>query len=242
MRTVLSRFVFVSAVLGAAASASGAAHADTTIVNINGAGQNGAGVATSYAYPLLPGSLITMVNPVVVNLAAGDYTISDGWGQSGALYDAWNYQLAAPGSWDSHFYVGVEQGTTSTYQLLIDGLSNRDPSCTYHNCSWATEALASAAFLATPSFALHLAADAAVSFSSTDFYLVDNAGGISLAVTPLVSTQPGTVPEPSEYLLLLLALPMILCLRRKSPSRTRGPSRSFRISMPGLATPPLLVA
>jgi hypothetical protein len=104
---------------------------------------------------------------VIVDLPAGDYLISDGYGQQGALDDAWNYQLAVAGSWDSHFYAAVEQGTSSTYELLIDGLSNTDPSCTYHNCSWSNEAQASAAYLATPTFNLHLASDAAVSFSST---------------------------------------------------------------------------
>ena len=182
-----------------------------------------------------------MVNPVVVDLAAGDYTVSDGWGQSGALYDAWNYQVAAPGSWDSHFYIAVEQGASSTYQLLIDGLSDRDPSCSYHNCSWATEALASAAFLQTPSFDLHLAADTAVSFSSTDFYLVDNAGGISLAITP-IPPQTGSVPEPSEILLLLLSFPLMYWLRRERAIQTRSPWRISRSCVPRLAVHSLAIA
>ena len=77
-----------------------AAHADT-IVNIKGYGSDGAG-ANIYSYPVAPGSMLsasTLFNPVEITLAAGDYVLSDAWGKSGALYDAWNFQVSAPGSW-----------------------------------------------------------------------------------------------------------------------------------------------
>ncbi|MDE2370789.1 MAG: PEP-CTERM sorting domain-containing protein [Burkholderiales bacterium] len=181
-----------------------------TIVDIKGYGADGAGVAAAYGYPLLPGTTISMTHPVLVSLAAGDYAISDAWGLPGALYDAWDYNVSQAGTWDSHFYAAVQQGRSTAYTLLLDGLSLRQSPCTNPNCSWSTEAQASAAFLATPAFALHLAQPTVVAFSSTDYALGDNAGGMSLLVT--------AVPEPPAALLIVAGLAW-LGARRLRPGR-----------------------
>lgn len=176
-----------------------------TMVNIKGFGSDGAGVVGAQPVSLPPGTVISLVNPVRVSLTADDYLLTCAWGLPSALYDAWNYQSTVANTWDSHYYVAVQQGNTTQYTLLLDALSLRNPACPRPNCSWSTQAQAAAAFLATPAFHLHLAADTVVSFSSTDYFLPDNLGGTSLQIS--------AVPEPSRLALwasclLLAGLPV----------------------------------
>lgn len=186
---------FFAAGAFAVAAAAGAVNADT-LVNINGAGSAGAG-ANIFAYPVAPGSIVSFFNPVLVDMAAGDYLLKDAWGQAGALYDTWNFEQSAPGSWASHF-VAAEVLGGGQYKVLVDGVSLLDPTCKNHFCAWDTQAQASAAFLATPAFSMHLDHAMTVAFVSADYYLPDNLGGISLSVT--------AVPEPTRLSLLLLGL------------------------------------
>ena len=174
-----------------------------SIVNIQGFGADGAG-ANIGSYPVAPGTLVDLFNPVLVNFAAGDYLLSSAWGLPGALYDTWNFESTAPGSWASHF-VAAEVLPDGRYRALIDGISLLEPSCHNHYCAWDTQAEATAAFLATPPFLLHLAADTQVAFVAADHYLADNLGGISLQVT--------AVPEPASALLLLAGLSGLLGAR-----------------------------
>lgn len=165
-----------------AVAASGMANANT-LVNIQGYGDgitSGSG-ANIHTYPVAVGTTVTLQNPVLVNLAAGDYLLSDAWGQSGALYDAWNFQSSAPGSWSTH-YVVAELGADSSYTVLLDQSSIPEPSCANHFCAYSTEAEAAAAFLATPAASLHLDHAATLAFVSADYHLQDNLGGISLNV------------------------------------------------------------
>ena len=183
----------------------GAAAQAQSIVNIQGFGTDGAG-ANIFSYPVTPGTLVDLFNPVIVSFAAGDYALSSAWGRAGALYDTWNFESSAPGSWASHF-VAAEVLPDGRYRALIDGVSLLDPSCQNHFCAWDTQAQASAAFLATPPSLLHLTADTQVAFVSADYYLPDNLGGISLLVT--------TVPEPASALLLLAGMAGLLGARAR---------------------------
>lgn len=185
------------ACVGPAAQAQG-------IVNIQGYGADGAG-ANIFSYPVAAGTPVDLFNPVVVSFAAGDYLLSSAWGLPGALYDTWNFESTAAGSWASHF-VAAEVLPGGQYRALVDGVSLLDPSCHNHFCAWDTREEATAAFLATPPFLLHLAADTQVAFVSADYYLPDNLGGISLQVT--------AVPEPGSALLLLAGLSLVLGARR----------------------------
>jgi hypothetical protein len=167
-----------------------AAQADT-LINIAGAGDGGAGTLSPLSYPLGAGTVIDLVNPVLLSVAAGSYSLVDAWGLPGALYDTWNFQLTAPGSWASH-YVAAELLPSGRYGVLVDGVSLLDPTCSNHFCAWNTRAEATAAFLATPAYTFTLDHAATVAFVSADYFLPDNDGGISL----LLSAVP--VPEPAS--------------------------------------------
>jgi hypothetical protein len=166
-----------------------------TLVNIKGYGSDGAG-ANIYSYPVAPGTLVDLFNPVLVSLAAGSYSLSSAWGAPGALYDTWNFQTTVLGSWVSH-YVAAEVLPGGQYRMLVDGVSLLDPTCVNHFCAWSTRAQAVAAFLATPAYTFTLSQAATVAFVSADYYLPDNDGGISLWVTA------APVPEPSGWALAL---------------------------------------
>ena len=172
-----------------------------TIVNIKGYGADGAG-AYIYSYPVAPGTQVsatTLFNPVEISLAAGDYSLSDAWGKSGALYDAWNFQVSAAGSWSSHYLVAEDlRSTGGGYKILLDTGAPGDPTCQYHFCAWGTESQASAAFLGAAPAKLHLSQATTLAFVSGDYYLPDNAGGISVNVA--------AVPEPESVSLWLAGL------------------------------------
>lgn len=190
-----------------------AAHADT-LVNIKGYGDDGAGAYIS-AYPVAAGTLVDLFNPVLVNLPAGSYSLSDAWGTPGALYDTWNFQTGVAGSWASH-YVAAEVLPSGQYRVLVDGLSLLDPTCANHVCAWSTRAEAVAAFLATPAYTFTLSQDATVAFVAADYFLLDNDGGISLSIT-------AAVPEPATWGLSLeggaAAFGLVAARRR----RRKGP-------------------
>jgi hypothetical protein len=106
---------------------------------------------------------------------------------------------------------------SSNYTLLLDAAEQRNPVCIYPNCSYATEADAAAAFLATPAFRLHLAQDTVVAFSSTDYFLADNLGGMSIRIS--------AVPEPAGAAMMLGGLAAVAGWIRRRPGSAR-PTRT----------------
>ncbi|MEQ1602325.1 MAG: hypothetical protein HOP04_07670 [Methylophilaceae bacterium] len=204
MKTISSALALLLCTTGTAANAE-------TIVNIQGFGDgisSGSG-ANIYSYPVAVGTSVSLQNPVLVDFSAGDYLLSDAWGQPGALYDTWNFQASAPGSWASH-YVVATPGTNGNYNILLDAVSLLDTTCKNHFCAWDTQAQARDAFLATAPFHLHLDHATTLAFASADYYLPDNLGGISISVT--------AVPEPSLFVLYSLGLLGLGILRRKNPT------------------------
>lgn len=189
----------------ALASALAAPAAQADIVNIQGFGAGGAG-ANIFSYPVAVGTVVDLFNPVLVSLQAGTYELRSAWGLAGALYDTWNFEAPAAGSWGSH-YVAAEVQAGGVYSLLVDGLSLTDPTCHNHFCAWDTRDQATAAFLATPAYHFTLARDATVAFASADYFLPDNLGGISLLITPLGTAA--AVPEPGALVLSALGLVLL---------------------------------
>jgi hypothetical protein len=189
------------------------APAHATIVNIKGSSDS-AGPGAGSDNPSAPvGSSLHFTYAVTLQLAAGDYTITDAWGKTGATYDAWDFENGVEGSWTDHFSVGAYiDGNTddATYTLLLDGLPGTD---TGHFGGFYTEAAASAAFLAHAPFTLHLEHDTLVGFAAPDYYLPDNLGGISLDIEPVGS--PSAVPEPANVMLMLAGLATLGGLARR---------------------------
>ena len=203
--------VLLSAALGALAVAA-PAHAGT-IVNIQGFSQGnsiGAGIDSPFA---AVGTTVHFDHPDTLLLAAGDYTITDAWGKPGALYDAWNFQLGADGSWTDHFSVGAWQGNAdnpSAYTLLIDGLPGTGGG---HFGGYFAEADANASFLAHAPYTLHLDQDTLVGFVAPDYDLWDNSGGVSLEIDRVGS--PSAVPEPAGMGLMLAGLGALAAIARR---------------------------
>ena len=206
---------FVSALLTAALGTlafCAPAHAGT-IVNIQGYsnGQSiGAGIDNPFA---AVGSTVRFDHPNTLQLAAGDYTITDAWGKPGALYDAWNFQLGADGSWTDHFSVGAWRGdadNASAYTLLIDGLPGTGAG---HYGGYFAEADANASFLPHAPYLLHLDHDTQVGFAAPDYDLWDNAGGISLEIDRV--GDPSAVPEPANVMLMLAGLGAMAGIARR---------------------------
>lgn len=205
---------FVLALASAAVCALAlSAPAQATIVNIKGFSDSagpGAGVDNPNA---AVGSTVHFADAVTLQLAAGDYTITDAWGKTGATYDAWDFENGAEGSWTDHFSVGAfvnGNAGYATYTLLIDGLPGTD---TGHFGGFYTEAAASAAFLAHAPFMFHLDQDTLVGFAAPDYYLPDNLGGISLDIERVGS--PSAVPEPANVMLMLAGLAAMGGLARR---------------------------
>jgi hypothetical protein len=104
------------------------------------------------------------------------------------------------------------RSTGGGFRVLLD-FGAGDPSCTYHYCAWATEAQAAAAFLSAPPATLHLDHAMKVAFVSADYYLPDNAGGISLNIA--------AVPEPETYAMMLAGLGLLGGAARRRRTGTR---------------------
>ncbi|MEO5688988.1 MAG: PEP-CTERM sorting domain-containing protein [Burkholderiaceae bacterium] len=201
----------LTAALGAVAFCA-PAHAGT-IVNIQ-AYTSGASIGAGIDYPFAAvGTTVHFDHPNTLQLAAGDYTITDAWGQAGALYDAWNFQLGADGSWTDHFSVGAWQGNAdspSAYTLLIDGLPGSGAG---HYGGYFVEGDANASFLAHAPYTLHLDQDTLVGFAAPDYALWDNAGGISLEIDRVGG--PSAVPEPTNVMLMLAGLGVMAGIARR---------------------------
>lgn len=197
--------------LMAACVAAGAAQA-AIVVNVPGA-DGGAGTVQSVSYPVAVGTVLAFDRPVLLDLAAGDYLLTPTVASltAGASFEGWNFQVPEPGSWGNHFVAGADLGS-GLFSVLVDGQTLSDPSCRNHFCAWDTEAQAVAAWLATPAFRLHLDRATTVGFVAADYFLPDNAGGISFTIS--------AVPEPAPALMLAAGLgALAIGRRRRAPDR-----------------------
>lgn len=203
-------FVFVSH--GALAS--------PNVVNISGT-QNGEETGGANCSIACEGPLI---DPAQISLGPGSYRITDAWGpaglQSGALYDAWNFEGGNPTAWAWHWKMLKDDGSngstinTSNYAsfLLADVDSTE---------AFSSESAAAQFGYATAPTEFTLTTTMLLDFVVNDYYLADNAGGVSLniACTGGPCRQPvNPVPEPSGPGLFALGVLGIAWLARKRMS------------------------
>jgi hypothetical protein len=209
IRPHLFSFLLAGAVALAAANVS-----TGQIVNIN------ARVSGSQPFNQTQTIWSSPFNTVSLTLAAGtyDFTLIDPAINSGATYTAWTYN--AP--WITNYV--VFDSTDLTHDLFMGAVSGP-----------AFVANAQAAFNATVAAGHNvttftLPTTETLLFAVPDNILSDNAGGVSIAITPFVAEPPpapppqtGAVPEPSTYGLIgALALASIIALRLSRRSGILG--------------------
>jgi hypothetical protein len=215
-------------VLGAAAFAASivalSTPAPAMIVNISGTA-NGEQTGGADCDQACEGALI---DPVQVSFAAGTYTITDAFSpttglQAGALYDAWNFESGNSQAWVWHWKALLDDGsdgstiTPSTYAAHI--LLDVDASFTQD--SFTTEAAAAAFGAQTAPSTLTFATATVVDFVVNDYYLPDNAGGVSLDVEP-ASASSGAVPEPAAWVMALAGFLAVGGSLRRQMAMTRA--------------------
>lgn len=140
----------------------------------------------------VPGQFINFIGgPPSLNLAAGDYRITNGTGMAGANpdYAAWSYNLGNS-SWAWGFVAAKDTGEVLAYGEAGYGNSKAQ--------------VAALSAVQNFSMILSLPAPTTVVFTLRDYYVPDNGGGISLAIAPLSRDPgPGGVPEPAAWALML---------------------------------------
>ena len=177
-----------------------AAHAATTIVNLNASGASpnagkNSGTAT--------------YNPVTLSLASGTYTVRVTGLAGGGLYDAMSVYAptAANASYTDAFWtISLNNGTSAAYTQATVGGTVADFDGQFKAGRYNTAAAAFAAY-SSASYTFTLAAPQSVAFYVDDNPFSDDTGGISLAVSQ--------VPEPASLVLLGLGAATLLVARRR---------------------------
>jgi hypothetical protein len=169
-----------------------------TIVNINATanGEQTGGVNCSIA---CEGALI---DPVQVTLGPGTYIFNDAWSptgglEAGALYDAWNFEAGNPVAWAWHWKVFRDDGSDGS-TINPDNYNSFILADVDSTEAFPTEYAAAVFGAATPPTVLTFTHTTTLDFVVNDYYLPDNAGGVSLDISKVSST-----PEPASLLLIL---------------------------------------
>ena len=186
----------------------GATMAQSKIVNINARVSgctNASGACDSAAEHLPPGTHVQLISPVNVSLPAGTYRISNA-GKAGR-YNGW--RINSDNWWVWNFGIAVKQGSRSGTLLYVAyaggdyrSTKNGIPSGMYTSLKGisgsngpiyggpggpnaAVPRLAKAGGPNGYADTLTLRAPATLSFFILDYYVDDNAGGVSLRIDPV---------------------------------------------------------
>ena len=215
MQQAKHRLSEIAAVMAFLTLASGSAGA--TIVNISGTGSGC--VQCSYGSPAMaPGAIVTMITPVQLTLGPGTYTITNASTvngvESGAdpSYLAFNFQAGNAIGWAWNFIVASDNGNSTATVIDYYGaccsertqLAIASKTGTYSEDYFGRLAgTSTAGFIAS----LTLSQTTTLDFGIVDYYLPDNAGGVSLNIAP--------VPEPAAVWLLTWAFAALGLLKRR---------------------------
>lgn len=149
----------------------------------------------------LPGQHINPIGaPLELVLPAGSYVISNADGLPGAEYSAWSYNVSAS-SWAWAFVMA----DASTQNVILYGEAGRGSSA---------EQVANQPEVQGFSLSFNLPETSAVLFTLRDYFVADNAGGISLSIDPVA-----TVPLPAAAWMFLIGF--VANLRFMEKRRTR---------------------
>ena len=190
------RPVLFGATLACLTLSAGLARADI-IVNISGTA-NGEQVGNQSCSITCNGALI---DPVQVTLGPGTYLITDAWSptNSTALYGSWNFEAGNPTAWAWHWKVLYDDGddgaTIDPSNYASHLIADVDP----------TEAFSTAAAAAlfgynTAPLQIALSSTTTLDFVVNDYYLPDNAGGVSLDV----HDESSSVPEAPTWTMMIV--------------------------------------
>lgn len=174
--------------------------AQARIVNINAKASgctNSAGACDNAADHMPPGSLVRLIAPVTLTLAAGTYRISYAGAQG--RYAGW--RINAEPKWVWNFGIAVNTGGRSgklLYVAIVRGIYNSVADLTRSRAAVVAGAggpnakLPVVVKLGGPTAyadTLKLPSAARLSFFVLDYYGADNAGGVSLKIEPLAPAR-----------------------------------------------------
>ncbi len=192
-------------VLAAAFAIAGSA-AQAAVINISGT-QNGEGFGNgACGDPCANGPLM---NPVQVTFAPGTYTLKDAYSPAtglapGALYDAWNFEAGNGTGWvwnyTALFDDGADGAAIGPSNYVANTLFNVDAPVADRR-STEQEAADFGASTAAQTFTVNKTTT--IDFVVNDYYLSDNAGGISLIYDTAGAVA---IPEPSTWALMSLGV------------------------------------
>lgn len=183
--------LLAAALLGAVAHVP----AQAQIVNID-ATVSGCDINHCNGQHPLPGTVLgSVINPVQLTLGPGSYSITDANGLPGADPNLTSWRFNGASNWVWSFMV-VDDATRT---VLVDACCGP---------VFATQSgAATQPFAVNYATTLSLASTTTLDFVVEDYYLPDNAGGISV--------QVAAVPEPASWALMAGGIAALLHLQRR---------------------------